>query len=116
MVTPEGLASSQTQLQLHELHSKQRAHGPSLQRHLDWLCSVDGFAGVSDHDLLFTRQAAVPEGGGSGADDGRSIINEMEGERRGPHEIPTWERRIGMLGAGLWPLGLWDWGIICPHL
>ena len=45
-VTPEGLNSSQTQRQLHDLHADQRQHGPGLTRHLEWLQSVEGFAGV----------------------------------------------------------------------
>ena len=82
MVTAEGLAITQTQTQLHKLHAKQRSHGPSLQRHLEWLCSVDGFAGVSDHDLLFSRQAAQEGGRAMAADEGRNIIKELEGELR----------------------------------
>ena len=80
MVTTEGLAVSQTQTQLHNLHSNQRSHGPSLQRHLEWLRSVDGFAGVSDHDLLFSRQADHEGGRATAADEGRNILKELEGE------------------------------------
>ncbi len=43
--TPEGLASSQTQEQLHELHAAQREHGPGLTEHIKWLRTVEGFAG-----------------------------------------------------------------------
>ena len=36
--------------------------------------------GVSDHDLLFSRQAQDQQ---PGAEEGRAIINEMEGEQSG---------------------------------
>ncbi|GAB4822407.1 hypothetical protein N2152v2_009453 [Parachlorella kessleri] len=47
---------SVTQQALHELHTHQRKATPELVRHLKFLEGLEGFAGVSDHDLLYSKK------------------------------------------------------------
>ncbi|KAG1675299.1 hypothetical protein FOA52_015973 [Chlamydomonas sp. UWO 241] len=74
-VKEESLLSSDTQRQLHTLHAAQRQQSEELGKHLAWLRNLDGFAGVSDHDLLFT----VPVDGEvvPSAEEGRRVLNEL---------------------------------------
>jgi hypothetical protein len=51
---------SQTQEQLHELHSKFRVSDRYLDAHLEFLHSLR-ICGVSDHDLLFSERKEVCE-------------------------------------------------------
>ncbi|KAL4427704.1 hypothetical protein ABPG75_001793 [Micractinium tetrahymenae] len=48
--------SSRTQRELHAMHAHQRRETPELRRHLDYLATLDCYAGVSDHDLLFSKK------------------------------------------------------------
>eukprot|EP00873_Tetraselmis_striata_P042879 jgi/Tetstr1/463143/TSEL_008077.t1 len=57
---PAELAASRTQAQLHELHAAQRVAGPELTAHLTWLESLPAFAGVSDHDLIYSKACRPP--------------------------------------------------------
>lgn len=59
---------SSTQRHLHALHAHQRHSTPQLDAHLDFLKTLQGFAGVSDHDLLYsTKEAEGPAAGPAAA-------------------------------------------------
>ncbi|KAL6778685.1 hypothetical protein ACKKBF_B05055 [Auxenochlorella protothecoides x Auxenochlorella symbiontica] len=45
---------------LNEMHAGQRRLTPQLSEHLRFLETLAGFAGVSDHDLLYTEKEANP--------------------------------------------------------
>lgn len=60
---PVEAVESSTQKQLHALHAKQRQSTPELENHLQFLTSLEGFSGISDHDLLYS----VKEVEGNGA-------------------------------------------------
>ena len=62
----EALVSA-TQRQLHAMHAAQRRETPALTAHLAFLATLEGFAGVSDHDLLFSQANASEAGPGAGA-------------------------------------------------
>lgn len=51
-----GFRVSETQLQLHKEHSSQHKIDEGLQKHIEFLDGL-GIAGVSHHDLLFTKEA-----------------------------------------------------------
>ncbi|KAL4444622.1 hypothetical protein ABPG77_002439 [Micractinium sp. CCAP 211/92] len=48
--------ASRTQRELHAMHAHQRRETLELRRHLDYLAALDCYAGVSDHDLLFSKK------------------------------------------------------------
>ncbi|XP_027692565.1 DNA excision repair protein ERCC-6-like [Vombatus ursinus] len=52
--------SSATQLQLHSLHAGHRKTDKKLEEHIAYLHTL-GIAGISDHDLMFTRDVSVHE-------------------------------------------------------
>ncbi|XP_035263612.1 DNA excision repair protein ERCC-6-like [Anguilla anguilla] len=56
----EDTRSSSTQLQLQSLHSRQRRTDSELDEHIAYLHSMEMF-GISDHDLMFSHDAAVHE-------------------------------------------------------
>nr|XP_023686316.1 DNA excision repair protein ERCC-6-like [Paramormyrops kingsleyae] len=56
----ENTRTSTTQLQLQSMHSKQRRTDPKLDEHIAYLHTMDMF-GVSDHDLMFSHDAAAHE-------------------------------------------------------
>ncbi|KAJ8390112.1 hypothetical protein AAFF_G00111260 [Aldrovandia affinis] len=56
----EDTRSSSTQLQLQTMHSKQRFTDSELDEHIAYLHSMEMF-GISDHDLMFSHDAAVHE-------------------------------------------------------
>ncbi|KAK9863261.1 hypothetical protein WJX84_010399 [Apatococcus fuscideae] len=56
-VDDAGLTKSVTQQQLHDLHAAQRDASAKVLDHLDGLATLTGFAGISDHDLLFSKPA-----------------------------------------------------------
>ncbi|XP_048885286.1 DNA excision repair protein ERCC-6-like [Brienomyrus brachyistius] len=56
----EDTRTSTTQLQLQSMHSKQRRTDPKLDEHIACLHSMEMF-GVSDHDLMFSHDAAAHE-------------------------------------------------------
>ena len=60
---PTEAVESATQRQLHALHAHQRQSTPELETHLKFLETLEGFAGVSDHDLLYSVKAAEGSGG-----------------------------------------------------
>jgi hypothetical protein len=60
---PIEAVESSTQKQLHALHAQQRQSTPELENHLQFLTSLEGFSGISDHDLLYS----VKEVEGNGA-------------------------------------------------
>jgi hypothetical protein len=51
---------SKTQIQLEKMHSAHRVTDTSLDKHVAFLYSTDIF-GISDHDLLFTKEAVATE-------------------------------------------------------
>jgi SNF2 family DNA or RNA helicase len=51
---PVEAVESSTQKQLHALHAKQRQSTPELDDHLNFLTTLEGFSGISDHDLLYS--------------------------------------------------------------
>eukprot|EP00798_Chlamydomonas_sp_ICE-L_P017412 gene17412-23712_t len=82
-VTEEGLACSQTQSQLHKMHAAQRRESEELTKHLLFLNKQESFAGISDHDLLFSRPS---DDVGSTAEEGRRMIHAMQVARTNePH-------------------------------
>ncbi|XP_062039952.1 DNA excision repair protein ERCC-6-like [Lepus europaeus] len=56
----EDLQNSVTQLQLQTLHAAQRRSDKNLDEHIAYLHSL-GIAGISDHDLMYTRDLSVKE-------------------------------------------------------
>ncbi|KAK9817567.1 hypothetical protein WJX74_008330 [Apatococcus lobatus] len=56
-VDDEGLTRSVTQQQLHDLHAAQRVASAAILDHLNVLATLTGYAGISDHDLLFSKPA-----------------------------------------------------------
>ena len=52
--------SSKTQIQLEKMHSASRITDTLLDEHVAFLYSTDIF-GISDHDLLFTKEAVATE-------------------------------------------------------
>ncbi|XP_055455470.1 DNA excision repair protein ERCC-6-like [Psammomys obesus] len=54
------LYNSATQMQLQSLHAAQRRSDERLDEHIAYLHSL-GIAGISDHDLMFTRDLSVKE-------------------------------------------------------
>ncbi|BDA42988.1 probable DNA excision repair protein ERCC-6-like [Coccomyxa sp. Obi] len=57
---PAELEESVTQRQLDEQHGHQRSYSAALTQHLQFLQGIRSFAGVSDHDLLFSEKGAEP--------------------------------------------------------
>uniref|UniRef100_G1SVR3 ERCC excision repair 6 like, spindle assembly checkpoint helicase n=1 Tax=Oryctolagus cuniculus TaxID=9986 RepID=G1SVR3_RABIT len=60
LFTIEDLQNSVTQLQLQTLHAAQRRSDKNLDEHIAYLHSL-GIAGISDHDLIYTRDLSVKE-------------------------------------------------------
>ncbi|KAK1163227.1 DNA excision repair protein ERCC-6-like [Acipenser oxyrinchus oxyrinchus] len=56
----EDTRSSSTQIQLQSLHATQRRTDPELDEHIAYLYSLEMF-GLSDHDLMFSSEAAGHE-------------------------------------------------------
>ncbi|MBN3272386.1 ERC6L protein, partial [Polyodon spathula] len=56
----EDTRSSSTQIQLQSLHATQRRTDPELDEHIAYLYSLEMF-GLSDHDLMFSSEAASHE-------------------------------------------------------
>lgn len=63
---PSECYQSSTLLHLHKLHAHQRQSTAELDAHLQHVQSLEGVAGVSDHDLLYSVKAAEgPEPAGA---------------------------------------------------
>ncbi|RLV84242.1 hypothetical protein DV515_00016316 [Chloebia gouldiae] len=60
LFTLEDTRTSATQIQLQSLHAMQRKSDLQLDEHLDYLHSLAMF-GISDHDLIYTREMAHEE-------------------------------------------------------
>ncbi|ERE63484.1 DNA excision repair protein ERCC-6-like isoform X1 [Cricetulus griseus] len=60
LFTVGDLQNSATQMQLQSLHAAQRRSDEKLDEHIAYLHSLD-IAGISDHDLMFTRDLSVKE-------------------------------------------------------
>ncbi|XP_077921634.1 DNA excision repair protein ERCC-6-like [Halichoerus grypus] len=60
LFTIEDFQHSATQLQLQSLHAAQRRSDKILDEHIAYLHSL-GIAGISDHDLMYTRDLSVKE-------------------------------------------------------
>ncbi|XP_004439893.1 PREDICTED: DNA excision repair protein ERCC-6-like [Ceratotherium simum simum] len=60
LFTIEDFQNSATQLQLQALHAAQRRSDKKLDEHIAYLHSL-GIAGISDHDLIYTRDLSVKE-------------------------------------------------------
>ncbi|XP_040323771.1 DNA excision repair protein ERCC-6-like [Herpailurus yagouaroundi] len=60
LFTIEDFQNSATQLQLQSLHAAQRRSDKKLDEHIAYLHSL-GIAGISDHDLMYTRDLSVKE-------------------------------------------------------
>ncbi|XP_012639799.2 DNA excision repair protein ERCC-6-like [Microcebus murinus] len=60
LFTIEDLQNSVTQLQLQSLHAAERRSDKKLDEHIAYLHSL-GIAGISDHDLMYTRDLSVKE-------------------------------------------------------
>ncbi|XP_036029806.1 DNA excision repair protein ERCC-6-like [Onychomys torridus] len=60
LFTVGDLQNSATQMQLQSLHAAQRRSDEKLDEHIAYLHSL-GIAGISDHDLMFTRDLSVKE-------------------------------------------------------
>ena len=53
--------SSKTQVQLEKMHSAHRVSDTSLDAHIAFLYSTSTIFGISDHDLMFTKEAVATE-------------------------------------------------------
>ncbi|XP_009480556.2 DNA excision repair protein ERCC-6-like [Pelecanus crispus] len=60
LFTLEDTRTSATQIQLQSLHATQRKTDPQLDEHIAYLHSLEMF-GISDHDLIYTREMAHEE-------------------------------------------------------
>ncbi|XP_010071528.1 PREDICTED: DNA excision repair protein ERCC-6-like, partial [Pterocles gutturalis] len=60
LFTLEDTHTSATQIQLQSLHATQRKTDPQLDEHIAYLHSLEMF-GISDHDLMYTREIAHEE-------------------------------------------------------
>ncbi|XP_065545782.1 DNA excision repair protein ERCC-6-like isoform X1 [Lathamus discolor] len=60
LFTLEDTRTSATQIQLQSLHATQRQTDLQLDEHIAYLHSLDMF-GISDHDLIYTRETAQEE-------------------------------------------------------
>ena len=60
LFTIEDFQNSATQLQLQSLHAAQRRSDKNLDEHIAFLHSLR-IAGISDHDLMYTRDLSVKE-------------------------------------------------------
>ncbi|KAM6124800.1 DNA excision repair protein ERCC-6-like [Phoenicopterus ruber ruber] len=60
LFTLEDTRTSATQIQLQSLHATQRKSDPQLDEHIAYLHSLEMF-GISDHDLIYTREIAHEE-------------------------------------------------------
>ncbi|XP_046530109.1 DNA excision repair protein ERCC-6-like [Equus quagga] len=60
LFTIEDFQNSATQLQLQSLHAAQRRSDKKLDEHIAYLHSL-GIAGISDHDLMYTRDLSDKE-------------------------------------------------------
>uniref|UniRef100_A0A8C3VTU4 DNA excision repair protein ERCC-6-like n=1 Tax=Catagonus wagneri TaxID=51154 RepID=A0A8C3VTU4_9CETA len=60
LFTIEDFQNSATQLQLQSLHAAQRRSDKNLDEHIAYLHSLK-IAGISDHDLMYTRDLSVEE-------------------------------------------------------
>ncbi|NXS51831.1 ERC6L protein, partial [Brachypteracias leptosomus] len=60
LFTLEDTRTSATQIQLQSLHATQRQSDPQLDEHIAYLHSLEMF-GISDHDLIYTREMAHEE-------------------------------------------------------
>lgn len=58
-ISPEALEASETRALLAEQHGGQRRPDAALAAHLAYLNRLEGFAGTSDHDLLFSKKEEV---------------------------------------------------------
>ncbi|XP_028400404.1 DNA excision repair protein ERCC-6-like [Dendronephthya gigantea] len=65
--------SSKTQIQLEKMHSTHRVTDNLLDQHIAFLYSTDIF-GISDHDLLFTKEAVATEDEISGSSEMNDAI------------------------------------------
>ena len=70
--------SSKTQIQLEKMHSAHRVTDPLLDDHILFLYSTDIF-GISDHNLLFTKEAIATEEELSAASEMSEVIQAKVG-------------------------------------
>lgn len=103
---PMEAVESATQKQLHALHAHQRQSTPELEAHLKFLQTLDGFAGVSDHDLLYSVKAAEGSGApgmgsaAAGAPTGAAYQPGAGGFAPSPARRPRQGRPGGGAGGG----------------
>lgn len=71
---------SKTQLQLEQMHSVHRVSDTVLDEHIKFLQTTSIF-GISDHDLLFTKEAVV-------TDEERSVVTEINDVIRAQVQLP----------------------------
>lgn len=91
-ITQEGLERSETQALLEREHGQQRVAGEELKRHKDFLHSLEGFAGISDHDLLFSKKEEAHQ---SGSNSGAGYNGAAQ----------TWQPRAAPVVEGGWRIG-----------
>ncbi|XP_037389297.1 DNA excision repair protein ERCC-6-like isoform X2 [Pygocentrus nattereri] len=77
LFTLEDAHSSSTQLQLQALHSQHRRSDPELDSHIAKLHRMEMF-GISDHDLLFSKEAAEDEDDPQDAESDRYIQTRVQ--------------------------------------
>ncbi|KAL6463046.1 hypothetical protein MHYP_G00274370 [Metynnis hypsauchen] len=77
LFTLEDAHSSSTQLQLQALHSQHRRSDPELDSHIAELHRMEMF-GISDHDLLFSKEAAADEDDPQDAESDRYIRTRVQ--------------------------------------
>ncbi|XP_036419789.1 DNA excision repair protein ERCC-6-like [Colossoma macropomum] len=77
LFTLEDAHSSSTQLQLQALHSQHRRSDPELDSHITELHRMEMF-GISDHDLLFSKEAAANEDDLQDVESDRYILTRVQ--------------------------------------
>ncbi|XP_036404433.1 DNA excision repair protein ERCC-6-like [Megalops cyprinoides] len=91
LFTLEDTRSSSTQLQLQSLHSKQRRTDPQMDEHITYLHTMEMF-GISDHDLMFSHDAAVHED----CPEDQESHNYIENRVQKAHELMKAESELQM--------------------
>eukprot|EP00884_Botryococcus_braunii_P020558 jgi/Botrbrau1/7186/Bobra.0300s0016.1 len=106
-IEPGELDWSTTQKQLHDLHARHRVESDKLKQHLSWLAALEGFAGISDHDLLFsvneegsTVDTRKAEGNGTWFDKWKSESTKHDRVVHGGTKLTAGARRTVLTSSG----------------
>jgi hypothetical protein len=95
----ESTTTSATQQDLHKLHSQQRKSDDHLEEHIKFLQTI-GVYGLSDHDLLFTKQARAVESTAEARQKARQAVQDMYGRPAESEEVEKKPVRRSRRGKG----------------